>query len=191
MRIGILGGSFDPPHNGHIEMAKLCEEFLGLDKVLFCPAKDQWQKDHESPVDVRAHMVNLAIENHPNWLVSYVDLDRNGKTYSIDTIRDLKKIYPDAELIFIVGSDAANGLGSWRESEALKSEITFAVVERFGIEPVIPDGFKFTLVPGEVQNVSSTEIRNLVKMVGSSEQRLAELLPPDVAKYIAQVGLYK
>lgn len=191
MRIGILGGSFDPPHFGHIQMAELCEEFLELEKIIFTPANLQWQKNHESSADVRAHMTNLAISNHPNWQVSYVDLDRDGKTYSIDTYKDLKKIYPDDELIFILGSDAANGLATWHKANELKTEVTFAVVKRHGIDVAVPPEYKHMIVPGSVIDISSTKIRDLVKNSENVEKDLESFLPSIVAKYIAQVGLYK
>jgi nicotinate-nucleotide adenylyltransferase len=191
MRIGILGGSFDPPHIGHIEMAKAAQEFLNLDTVLFVPAAKQWQKDHYAPADVRAHMTHLAISNHPEWAVSFVDIDRGGDTISFDTISHLKKIYPSDELFFILGSDSANSLNSWKQSEELKKLIVFAVVKRFGVEIQVPEGFDFLAVPGDIQGISSTDIRETVSKSKKVELALKDLVPTEVAKYIAAVGLYK
>ncbi len=191
MRIGILGGSFDPPHFGHLEMAKATQEFLNLDTILFVPAAIQWQKQHTTPADVRAHMTQLAISNNPDWQVSLVDIDRGGDTYSIETISTLRKIYPEDELFFILGSDAANSLDKWHKAEALKDLITFAVVERFGVALKIPDGFQFIHVPGKISAISSSEIRNLVRNNDASETQLQQFTTREVSKYIATIGLYK
>jgi nicotinate-nucleotide adenylyltransferase len=191
MRIGILGGSFDPPHFGHIQMAEAAQDFLNLDTILFVPAASQWQKEHHASADVRAHMTHLAISNHPEWKVSYIDLERAGDTISFDTISDLRKIYPEDELFFILGSDAANNLNSWKHAEELKSMISFAVVKRFGIEVDVPTGFDFVHVPGEIADISSTQIREIVLNNRKVEVALEQLVPREVAKYIATVGLYK
>lgn len=191
MRIGILGGTFDPPHVGHIEMARLCEEFLNLDQIFFVPANQQWQKDHETSADVRSHMTNLAIASHPNWSVSNVDIERSGDTFSIDTWRDFRNYFPNDELFFILGSDAANGLSTWKSAEELKREASFAVLNRFGIESKISSDFNVEYVPGEVPDVSSTYIRSIAKNSNNLEKELSFLVPSAVAKYIATVGLYK
>lgn len=191
MRIGILGGSFDPPHFGHMQMAEAAQDFLNLDTILFVPAASQWQKEHHASADVRAHMTHLAISNHPEWKVSYVDLERAGDTISFDTISDLRKVYPEDELFFILGSDAANNLNSWKHAEELKTMISFAVVKRFGIEVDVPTGFDFVYVPGEVADVSSTQIRDAALNNRKVEVALDQLVPREVAKYIATVGLYK
>jgi nicotinate-nucleotide adenylyltransferase len=191
MRIGILGGSFDPPHNGHIEMAKVAQDFLKLDEIVFVPAASQWQKEHHAPTDVRSHMTHLAIASHPDWKVSYVDIERAGETISFDTISDLKKIHPNDELFFILGSDSANSLDSWKKTAELKSLIKFAVIKRFKIEIAVPDGFDFISVPGEISDISSSQIREIVKDSSEVESSIQGLVPSDVAKYIATVGLYK
>ncbi len=191
MRIGILGGSFDPPHFGHIEMARTAQEFLELDTILFIPAFSQWQKEHHAPADVRAHMTHLAISNHPEWKVSSIDIDRGGDTFSINTIAALNKMYPEDELFFILGSDAANTLGSWKQAEELKSAITFGIVKRFGIEIDPPAGFEIVAIPGEISDVSSTQIREIVLGSSNIEVDLQNLVPREVAKYISIVGLYK
>ena len=190
MRIGILGGSFDPPHLGHIAMADAASEFLNLEEVVFVPAALQWQKAHHAPADVRAHMTHLAISNHPKWKVSFVDLDRGGETYSFQTLQDLKKIYPEDEHFFILGSDSANSLSTWKESDKLAQTTKFAVVKRFGIELDIPTGFEYIEVPGEIPNISSTQIREVVANSQDVEKELLNFVPLEVAKYIAAVGLY-
>lgn len=191
MRVGILGGSFDPPHLGHIAMAEVASEFLKLDEVVFVPASTQWQKTHHAPADVRAHMTQLAISNHPKWKLSFVDLDRGGETYTYQTSLELKKIYPDDQLFFILGSDSANSLSTWKEAELLASSTKFAVLKRFGIEVRIPDGFDYQEVPGEIPNNSSSQIRQLVEKSSDIEKDLESFVPIEVAKYIAAVGLYR
>jgi nicotinate-nucleotide adenylyltransferase len=191
MRIGILGGSFDPPHLGHLEMAKAAQDFLNLEIVLFVPAASQWQKAHSAPADVRAHMTQLAIDNNPDWKVSLVDLDRGGDTYSVETIATFQKMYPEDELFFILGSDAANGLDKWKNAEDLKKMITFAVVERFDVPINVPVGFSFLEIPGRISAISSSDIRKLVKDCETVEIALQGLTPHEVSKYIATVGLYQ
>ena len=191
MRVGILGGSFDPPHLGHIAMAEVASEFLKLDEVVFVPASTQWQKTHHAPADVRAHMTQLAISNHPKWKLSFVDLDRGGETYTYQTSLELKKIYPGEELFFILGSDSANSLSTWKEAELLASSTKFAVLKRFGIEVRVPDGFDYQEVPGEIPNISSSQIRQLVEKSSDIEKDLESFVPIEVAKYIAAVGLYR
>lgn len=191
MRVGILGGSFDPPHLGHIAMAEVASEFLKLDEVVFVPASTQWQKTHHAPADVRAHMTQLAISKHPKWKLSFVDLDRGGETYTYQTSLELKKIYPDDELFFILGSDSANSLSTWKEAELLASSTKFAVLKRFGIEVRVPDGFDYQEVPGEIPNISSSQIRQLVEKSSDIEKDLESFVPIEVAKYIAAVGLYR
>jgi len=172
-------------------MAKAAQDFLHLDTVLFVPAASQWQKVHSATSDVRAHMTQLAIANNPNWQVSFVDIDRGGDTYSVETISQIRKLHPDDELFFILGSDSANGLDSWKQAEDLKQAITFAVVERFGVAIKVPAGFDFVEIPRKVSPISSTEIRKLVYESDSVENTLAGLVPKEVAKYISTVGLYK
>ncbi|MEN9693091.1 MAG: hypothetical protein RLZZ330_735 [Actinomycetota bacterium] len=191
MRIGILGGSFDPPHLGHIAMAEAATEFLKLDEVVFVPAALQWQKSHHAPADVRAHMTHLAISNHPRWKVSFVDLDRGGETYSYQTLQDLKTVYPEDELFFILGSDSANSLSTWKEADKLASTAKFAVVKRFGIDVEVPQGFDYQQIPGEIPNISSTQIRDVVAKSNEVEKDLKVFVPLEVAKYINSVGLYR
>lgn len=188
MRIGVLGGTFDPPHLGHLAIADFTQDQLALDLILFVPAVP-WQKEAVASGDIRAHMTTLAISSHSDWQVSAVDLDRGGPTYTVDTLRDLQKQWDDAEIWFIVGADAANGLDSWKHAEELKASAHFAIVTRPRHNVVVPPGFSFQLVEGQTPDVSSTTIREAVS-AGASIEELSSMVPREVARYIVNTRLY-
>lgn len=189
MRIGVLGGTFDPPHLGHLAVADYAQQQLGLDLILFVPARP-WQKQEHASADVRGHMTALSLSAHSDWQVSYVDLERSGPTYTVDTLRDLKLQWPDAEIWFIVGVDAANGLDTWRSADELKTSAHFAIVTRPRHNVSVPSGFSFQLVEGTPPDVSSTAIRESVA-AGITEQELQLAVTPEVARFITETGLYR
>jgi nicotinate-nucleotide adenylyltransferase len=190
MRIGVLGGSFDPPHWGHIRVAELAQAQLQLDLVLFVVANDQWQKETQTPPDIRAHMVELAIAGHSSWQVSLVDVDRGGPTYSIDTYSDLCESFPNDELIFIVGEDALAGIHTWHRADEVRSTLRFGVVSRAGSEIKRTSGVNFQVIEGSAPDISSSEIRSAIRHQ-VDEAELQRLVPPSVATYILTVGLYR
>lgn len=188
MRIGVLGGTFDPPHRGHLAIAELTQSQLGLDLVLFVPAIP-WQKSAVASADIRAHMTALALQAHSDWQLSTVDLERDGPTYTVDTLRDLHQQWPDAELWFIVGADTASQLETWKHADELRSSAHFAIMTRPRHNVVVPPGFSFQLVEGATPDISSTAVRAAIAN-GATEEELALLLPPEVAQYIAATRLY-
>src|SRR5881392_2825541 len=107
-RLGVMGGTFDPIHHGHLVAASEVAQFFTLDEVVFVPTGQPWQKDARkvSPSEDRYLMTVIATASNPRFSVSRIDIDRGGPTYTIDTLRDLSKLYPDAELFFITGADA-------------------------------------------------------------------------------------
>jgi nicotinate-nucleotide adenylyltransferase len=188
-RIGVLGGTFDPLHSGHLVVADEVFARLGLDQVLFVPAGDPWQKTTSASEDDRLAMVILGLEGHPNYALSTVDLDRPGPTYTVDTLRDLRSQYPDAELYFIVGTDAYARIDSWKDSEKLTELCEFVVVSRPSDPPVaLPEarpGVNWLDIPA--LPVSSTECRQRVREGLSLEG----LVPGEVATYIIDHQLYR
>ena len=120
-RVGVMGGTFDPIHHGHLVAASEVQAWFDLDEVVFVPTGDPWQKsDREvSPAEHRYLMTVIATAANPRFNVSRVDIDRDGPTYTIDTLRDLKATMPDAELYFITGADALADIFTWRDAEEL------------------------------------------------------------------------
>lgn len=186
MRIGVLGGSFDPPHLGHAAMAAAAESELGCELVLWVPAGNPWQKAAQTAADVRAHMCELAVAAHSNWQVSYVDIERGGDTYAIDTLKDLAAAWPDAEFIWLLGADASANLNTWHRADELAQSVAFAAFSRGGVLPTHPENFQVRPCASRIPAFSSTAIRMAI-----AEGAEPTGLEPIVADYIAQVGLYK
>ncbi|MEY3278473.1 MAG: hypothetical protein RLZZ426_959 [Actinomycetota bacterium] len=192
MRIGVFGGSFDPPHLGHVAVANAAQQHANLDVILFVPAGQQWQKQHFASSDLRSHMVSLIIRQHTDWLLSSVDIDRQTPTYTIDTLHDIAQQFKDAELFFIVGHDAATKLESWHRSQELAALCSFLVIARPGHDDQLPQGFKIEVISAITPDVSSSGIRALVSTLPDEEKlgALAPLVGDDVAKFITSTGLY-
>ncbi|MEY4532594.1 MAG: hypothetical protein RI926_363 [Actinomycetota bacterium] len=188
-RIGVLGGTFDPPQNGHIAVAQAVFEALDLDHVLFVPAGDPWQKKEEASASQRAEMLSLAIEGHRNFSVNFTDIERGGPTYTIDTLRDLVQMYPDSELFFILGDEAFDGIESWKDYEDLGELATFIVVSRHGTHPEVPAKLSPSVNLLEIATlpISSTQCRDRIARGNSVES----LVPVKVAEYIQEHQLYR
>ncbi|MFZ3065216.1 MAG: nicotinate-nucleotide adenylyltransferase [Nitrospirota bacterium] len=133
MRIGILGGTFNPIHNGHLKIAEAVLERLNLDRILFIPANLPPHKSEKGIIDVqhRVEMVRLAIANNPRFELSTIEAERKGVSYTIDTLRELEGIYgKDAGLFFITGIDAFLDIKTWKEADTLISDYNFVVIPR-------------------------------------------------------------
>lgn len=187
MRVGILGGTFDPIHIGHLIAASSVYEALNLDSVVFIPAGDPWQKrDRElSPGQQRLEMVKLATENDARFQVSDVEIARSGPTYAVDTVREWKRLNPSDELFWIVGSDALSGIPSWHEWEAFVSEVTIVAVNRVGQNDSVP--FDFISVDMPEVRISATELRD--RFTNGLDTQY--LVPKNVSQYISDQGLYQ
>ena len=187
MRVGILGGTFDPIHIGHLIAASSVYEALNLDSVVFIPAGDPWQKrDRDlSPGQQRLEMVKLATENDARFQVSDVEIARSGPTYAVDTVREWKRVNPSDELFWIVGSDALSGIPSWHEWEALVSEVTIVAVNRVGQNDSVP--FDFVSVDMPEVRISATELRD--RFTNGLDTQY--LVPKNVSQYISDQGLYQ
>ena len=189
--IGIFGGTFNPIHLGHLIIAGKVRESLNLEKIIFVPAH---YPPHKKAPEIgglhRYRMVKLAISNNFYFVASKIELEREGKSYTIDTVNALKKMYlPEKDFYFILGLDAYLETDSWKEIEKLKKLVTFVVVKR----NVIPSGtrnlsFKnVSFIDLEPIGISSSEIRSKIKK-GKS---VHTLLPDKVMNYIQQHHLYE
>jgi nicotinate-nucleotide adenylyltransferase len=190
MRIGMLGGSFDPPHVGHLLIAVDAFEALALDKLFFLPAAIQPLKVGQAGASARdrVEMVRRLISDDPRFAVDTIEVDRQGVSYSIDTVTAFAGRYPDAERFFLVGADVMATFGAWREPDKIMRLAEVVVVSR-GDDPVNPESWRgrFRQLATRRIDVSSTEIRSRVK----AGQSIAGFVPPPVAAYIADCGLYR
>jgi nicotinate-nucleotide adenylyltransferase len=199
MRIGFFGGSFDPVHNGHLELARCCQEQASLDEEWFTPAAVQPLKrggPRASNSD-RVAMLGMATAGEPSWHVCRLEIDRGGLSYTVDSLREIHAERPDDELFVLLGSDTLRDIGSWREPEEIFRLARPLLVHRAGSpQPEIPESVR-TLTPTDVEepaivempamNVSSTEIRARI----AAGQSIDDLVPPAVARYIAKHKLYR
>lgn len=186
-RLGILGGTFDPVHIGHVVAAVDVRAACGLDRVLMVPAGDPWQKRDVvvAAPEQRAAMVDLACRDLTGVELSRVELDREGPSVTADTLEALGA--PDRELFLLLGADAAANLPTWRRLEETRPLATVVVVERAGehAEPPGP-GWRFQHVTIPRLDVSSSEIRARV----AEGRPIDGLTPPDVVQFIAREHLY-
>ncbi len=191
-RIGVMGGTFDPIHQGHLVAASEVAASFDLEEVIFVPTGAPWQKvDREvSAAEDRYLMTVIATASDPRFSVSRVDIDRDGATFTIDTLRDLHAGYPDVdEFYFITGADACAQLLSWRDVESLFALAHFVGVTRPGhtlADPGLPAG-EVTLVEIPALAISSTDIRDRV----ASGRPIDYLVPEGVGRYVAKRGLYR
>jgi len=188
-RIGVFGGSFDPIHNGHLAAASAVQQAMNLDRVLFVPAGDQWQKHLSASAQDRLAMVAVAIDQHPGFEVSDVDVRRSGATYTVDTLKELQSQNPDSNLFFILGTDAAAGLQSWKSPVELLNLAEFVVVTRPGSDFSEPDFAvgRLTRFEFDALDLSSTSMRSKLK---SGNTATGEV-PESVLDYIQEHNLYK
>ncbi len=187
MRVGILGGTFDPIHIGHLIAASSVYEAINLDSIVFMPAGDPWQKrDRElSSGKHRLEMVKLATSEDDRFQASDLEISRSGPTYAVDTVREWKRLNPTDELFWIVGSDALSGIPSWHEWEAFVSAVTIVAVNRIGQSATVD----FDVVSVEMPEVriSATELRD--KFTNNLDTKY--LVPQKVSDYISDQGLYQ
>lgn len=188
-RIGVMGGTFDPIHHGHLVAASEVAHSFGLDEVVFVPTGHPWQKSDVTASEHRYLMTVIATASNPQFTVSRVDIDREGPTYTIDTLRDLKKDRPDAELFFITGADAVAQILSWRDHDELWELAHFVAVSRPGhvlsTDGLPSDNVSQLEVPA--LSISSTACRARV----SDNEPVWYLVPDGVVQYIAKHHLYR
>jgi nicotinate-nucleotide adenylyltransferase len=199
MRLGILGGTFNPPHLGHLVCAQEAHAQLGLDRVVLMPAGVPPHKDvaADPGAQARFDLCELAIAGDERFAVSRLELDRPGRSYTVDTLKALRDESPQDDLTFIVGGDMARSLPSWREPEAVLALATVAVAERSGVarEDVLGELRPLrAAAEGRVRffdmprlDVSSSQVRERV----ATGQPIRYLVPDVVAAAIAEHGWYR
>ena len=192
-RLGVLGGTFDPPHRGHLAVAEAAVERLGCDRVLLVVANDPWKKSPQRPVTPAADRLALvqalvrdadparrgALE------ASDMEIRRGGPSYTVTTLRELRAAHPDAELMLIVGRDLVDQLPSWHESAQIERLATIAVVDRPGFVSEARRGWHTVQMP--LVDVSSTELRAALQ----SGDDTARFLTPGVVAEIRARNLYR
>jgi nicotinate-nucleotide adenylyltransferase len=192
-RVGIMGGTFDPIHHGHLVAAsEVASRFL-LDEVVFVPTGQPWQKaDYEvSTAEDRYLMTVIATASNPRFQVSRIDIDRAGPTYTVDTLRDMRAVYgPKVDLFFITGADALEKILSWKEVDQVFDLAQFVGVTRPGFElsdAHLPAAANVSLVQVPAMAISSTDCRARV----AAGQPVSYLVPDGVVEYIAKRHLYR
>ena len=195
-KIGVMGGTFDPIHHGHLVAASEVQAELGLDEVVFVPAGDPWHKAGRdvSPAEDRYLMAVVATASNPTFSVSRVDVDRGTATYTTDTLADVQAAHPDADLYFITGADVLAAIFTWDRAETVFDQAHFVGCTRPGYDMAeaesaaarAPQGrVSFVQVPALA--ISSTEVRDRARAGGP----IWYLVPDGVVQYVAKAGLYR
>ena len=200
-RIGILGGTFDPPHLGHLLIAETARVALDLESVIFLPAGKPWLKSGQQITSTqhRLSMVRIAVADNPDFCVSDCEIRRAGATYTVDTLRELRQDYPDdTRFYFIVGSDVLAQFHRWKEPEGILGLCRLAVIERPG-SPVdavatLAQRFPDAVESGAVMSIagprvdfSASELRRIL----ADGKSVRYQVPDAVAEYIERHGLYR
>ena len=183
-RIGLFGGSFDPPHNGHLQVAAAAKDILNLDEVRFVVAARPWMKSTVATPQQRVDMTRLLIADTPGLVVDSTELDRDGPTYTVDTLETLHAREPACELIFLLGVDTAAQLRSWHRVDDALALAQFVVLTRPGYQP---DGsITLPVIAVPELTISSAQIRARLE----NGDDVARLMPQQVLSYIAEHDLY-
>jgi len=191
-RIGVMGGTFDPIHHGHLVAASEVGHFFSLDEVIFVPTGQPWQKESRrvSASEDRYLMTVIATASNPRFSVSRVDIERPGPTYTIDTLRDLRALRgPDASFFFITGADALEQMMTWQDADALFKLAHFVGCTRPGHHlsgAGLPDG-RVSLIEIPALAISSTDCRERVE----AGEPIWYLVPDGIVQYISKRTLYR
>jgi nicotinate-nucleotide adenylyltransferase len=191
VRVGVMGGTFDPIHHGHLVAASEVAHLFALDEVVFVPTGQPWQKDHRpvSDPETRFLLTVIATADDPRFTVSRVDIERGGPTYTVDTLRDLAGLRPGAELFFITGADALASILTWRDPDEVLALAHLVAVTRPGHDldaAHLPPG-SATVVEVPALAISSTDCRQRV----ATGAPISYLVPAGVERFIAKTGLYQ
>ena len=189
MRIGIFGGTFDPPHVGHLIVASDACIALALDRLILVPSAEPPHKRGavKATAAQRLEMVRAAVRDDPRFEVDDVELRREGASYTVDTLRTMRERYPHAELLFLVGVDQMRELHSWREPREVARLARLSVLTREGETPDADSPFEHTVVPVTRIDLSATDIRRRIGKGAS----VRYLVPEGVARLIEEWGLYR
>ena len=195
MRLGILGGTFDPVHVGHLVAAVNARHALGLDKVLLVIANEPWQKVGERPVSPardRLAMVEAAVAGHDGLEASAIEIERGGPSYTADTVAELHRRHPQAELFLLVGADVVAGLDTWERVDEVRSAVTLVAVNRPGAQSVDPGpcgplaGWRARVIEIPDLEISSTDLRDRAR----TGRPLDYLVPEAAIRVIRARSLY-
>ena len=201
-RIGILGGTFDPIHLGHLIIAEQARDQYQLDRVLLIPSGHSYFKDHRSkkvqPAQVRLEMTKIAAGSYKPFEVSDIEVNRPGNTYSFETLEELKALNPESELFFIVGADTICSMRTWREPQRIFDVCTvLAAMREDQVDPeefqretqALEKDFGARIYPVSIPNIgiSSTQIRERA----ASGKSIHYLVPDALESYIIESGIYK
>lgn len=184
-KIGILGGTFDPPHVGHLIIAEEVRLALELEEIWFIPT---YTPPHKEDAITKAYdrikMTELAIQSNPYFKINTIEIERKGKSYTIDTIAELRRLYPDCEFYFIIGGDMVEYLPNWHRIDELVGMVKFVGVERtgYGMDP------PYDVIKVEIPliDISSSALRNFLR----NNRSVNYLVPEAVFAYIRREGLY-
>lgn len=188
-RVGVMGGTFDPIHNGHLVAASEVQQQFDLDEVIFVPTGQPWMKRTVTEGEHRYLMAVIATAANPRFTVSRVDLQREGPTYTVDTLRDIRALRPDAELFFITGADAVAQILEWKDVDEVWELAHFIAVSR--------PGHTLTITGLPEQGVSSLEVPALAISSTDCRDRVRRgfpvwyLVPDGVVQYIGKHHLYR
>lgn len=189
-RIGLFGGTFDPPHNAHVALATLALHELALHELRWIPAGQPWQKERIiTPAAHREAMVRLAMGDEPRFVLERCEILRRGPSFTLDTVRELQDALPGAEWFLVIGQDQYAGLHTWRDWRELLARVTLAVANRPGVAVEPHADVKrvaHRAVPLAMLDIASTDIRARV----AAGQDIASLVPVSVARYIEANHLY-
>ncbi len=196
-RLGIFGGTFDPIHHGHLIVAEVMLEELGLDRVLFLPAGQPPHKVGRpiTPVHHRVTMLYLALQGNPRFGVSLVDVQRPGPCYTVDSLRLLRAEYPEAELVFLMGEDSLRDLPTWHQPDRIAEQALLGVALRPEVEVDLEA--VFARVPSARDRVVLVRVPLIQIAASDIRRRVAEgrtiryQVPRPVEQYIAHHGLYR
>lgn len=195
-RIGILGGTFSPIHNGHLELAKRAYNDFKLDKVLIMPSGNSYMKSGVLSREKRVAMTECAIKDYPYFEISLIEVNRPGYTYTYETLEELQNIYPDAELFFILGADSLFQMETWKYPERIfeQASIICTIRDDYDIIDIKKKGKELEAKGARIEylnmpkiDISSSDIRQKVKQHIS----ISDLVPDSVLRYIEEEHLYE
>ena len=187
--IGIFGGTFDPVHNGHVMVARVALEELGLNRLLIVPAAQSPFKPEAAlaPAAARVELLRLALADLQRCELDLQEVEREGVSYSIDTVRAVAERFPEAQLFYLIGADHAATLPQWREAAALAELATFVVVPRPGeAVPVVPEPFRGQVLAGQPTDISARTLRAKL----AAGEPIEDWVPPAVAEALKTMHLY-
>ena len=190
-RVGIFGGSFDPVHRAHVALARLALTELALDRVLWVPAGQPWQKDRRlTPAADREAMVRLAIAGEPGFAIDRREIERSGPSFTVDTVRELHAAHPGTDWFLLIGQDQYAGFHTWHGWKELLGLVTLAIANRpdapLSADPQVL-AMPHAAVALPMMDISSTDIRERL----AAGRDIADLVPAEVARYIDRHHLYR